>query len=186
MAAGNSLKVPAAFLSAALPSALLSTITVGFATADDGTLTQTGDLVVSDGEARTIDGETFVLEFPVTVLDEDNLPLANLPLFLLGPDNTKVWSGRTDENGRDSFSLTFGKDNYAEEFTLRATVDNENLSKKVGFLTSTPIYLSKVYPEAEEGIPVTETPPPSPTIVVIVTAIITTVVAIGVVAWHKR
>jgi hypothetical protein len=55
----------------------------------------------------------------------------------------EVWSGTTDENGRASFTLTFGKDNYTEEFTLKATIGNEDVTKVVGFFSDTPILFSK-------------------------------------------
>ena len=98
-------------------------------------------------------GGTVKREFPAVVWKENNGPLANIQLTLLGPDNVQVWSGQTNENGRTTFELTFSKDNYMEEFTLNAAVENENLTTRVKFLTSTPILLSATAP----------TPPQTPT-----------------------
>jgi hypothetical protein len=88
-------------------------------------------------------GGTISREFPVMVLDENNAPLADHQLILSDSNDAQVWSGTTDENGRASFNLTFGKDNYTEEFTLRATIGDENVTKVVGFFSDTPILLSK-------------------------------------------
>lgn len=87
-------------------------------------------------------GGTVDREYPVRVLRKNGAPLAGVNVALVKSDNTQLWSGVTNENGRVNFTLGFGKDNYNENFVLRATVEGEELSKGVGFLTSTPILLS--------------------------------------------
>ncbi len=95
-------------------------------------------------------GGTVEREYPVFVLDENGAPVLGAQVSL-SSDDSQLWSGATDENGRVSFNLKFGKDNYLENFVLQATVDNEDVQQEVGFLTSTPVLLSTAEEIPEEG-----------------------------------
>lgn len=60
----------------------------------------------------------------------------NATIKLLEQDAT-IWTGQADENGKASFSITFNKDNYTKTFT----VQTEDTTKEVTFLSDTPLDL---------------------------------------------
>jgi len=60
----------------------------------------------------------------------------NATIKLLDSSAT-IWSGQADENGKASFSITFNTDNYTKTFTVQA----ENISQEVTFLSDTPLDL---------------------------------------------
>jgi hypothetical protein len=86
---------------------------------------------------------TITREFPVHVLDDEGEPLVGVPMSLLSSEGDSVWSGITNEMGQASFKLTFDRDNYLDVFTLRASPEDKNLITEVGFLSDTPIILTR-------------------------------------------
>ena len=90
-------------------------------------------------------------EYPLIVKDEHGRPLPNVPIDLVDPGGEVIWSGTTDNEGEAFLSLEFTKENYTNEWKLRATIEGKSISKGLNFLISTPIVLS---PTAPDGIPV--------------------------------
>jgi hypothetical protein len=83
-----------------------------------------------------------VREFPLIVGDQYGNPLFNASINLVDPESKSVWSGMTDQKGKALFNITFTKDNYSKQWRLTATINSMNVSKGIGFLTSTPIVLT--------------------------------------------
>jgi len=80
-------------------------------------------------------------EFPVQVNDANGLPMAGVPLQLLDPSGSPIWSGQTGVDGRAAFEIAFTDTNYTNIWTLRAWVSN----LPVQFLSDTPILVSLCY-----------------------------------------
>lgn len=82
---------------------------------------------------------TILREYPVIIKDENGNPLPNVSIELIDPEGRSVWSGMTDKGGKALLTIEFTKENYTDEWQLEARVDNIGISRKLGFLTSTPI-----------------------------------------------
>ena len=80
-------------------------------------------------------------EFPVIVEFEGN-PYPNASLNLVDSSGSLIWNGKTDANGTALFNLTFTVENYAERHRLLATLKDRTISRKVNFLSDTPVVLT--------------------------------------------
>lgn len=80
-------------------------------------------------------------EFPVIVEFEGN-PYPNAPLNLFDSSGSLIWKGKTDENGAALFNLTFMKENYTEKYRFFTKSQNRTISRKIGFLSDTPVVFS--------------------------------------------
>ena len=71
-------------------------------------------------------------------------PVISDPLvdLTLKQGNSIIWTGKTDSEGKASFSLTFDNETYTDEFVLKD--ENTGISKSVNFLTDTPVYLTSI------------------------------------------
>jgi len=77
--------------------------------------------------------------------------------ILFDPDGNEVWEKTIGESGMLLFNLTFDKNNYTEEFSLKTIINNLTIVKKVGFFTGTPIVISSANEPKEKSIEVSET-----------------------------
>lgn len=84
------------------------------------------------------------------IQDVNNMFIANAELELFDQDNKLVWSGTTDQDGKGLFNMTFSNENYTKMWKLEVSSEGLNISKEVGFLTSTPILLTLPKPAEEE------------------------------------
>jgi len=107
-------------------------------------------IVVSNYEG-TIDGELKFIS-PTNLQDVQwvkgivtrTYPVISDPLvdLTLKQGNSIIWTGKTDSEGKASFSLTFDNETYTDEFVLKD--ENTGISKSVNFLTDTPVYLTSI------------------------------------------
>lgn len=83
--------------------------------------------------------------------EERGLPHVNLILY--DQENTPIWSGETDRDGKASFNISFCKNwqlnepykyvtNYEDLWTLEAEKGEASINVTVGFLSDTPIVLA--------------------------------------------
>lgn|GEM_PF-5710187 len=81
-------------------------------------------------------------EYPLIMRDGSGNPLPNASLILSDPNSKLIWNGTTDQRGRAVFNIRFTKENYSKEWILKVTINSMNITKEIGFLTSTPIILT--------------------------------------------
>jgi hypothetical protein len=90
----------------------------------------------------TWDHGTIIREYPLVAKDEAGNPISNATIELFDPQSNLVWSGLTDNEGKVFLSMMFTNENYADEWEIKASIEGTNVSRKLGFLTSTPVILS--------------------------------------------
>jgi parallel beta-helix repeat protein len=73
--------------------------------------------------------------------DKSGDPFGHVNLNLVKND-TVVWTGQTDDVGRESFDLTFDLDNFRDEWMLTAGDDQLNLKKAVSIFISNPVVIN--------------------------------------------
>lgn len=80
-------------------------------------------------------------EFPVIVEFKGNT-YPNASLNLVDSSGNLIWKGKTDGNGVALFNLTFMKGNYTEKYRLLTKSQNRTISRKISFLSDTPVVFS--------------------------------------------
>lgn len=85
---------------------------------------------------------TIIREYLLVVRDGQGSPLPDIPLRLIDWKGTIIWNGSTNQWGKALFNITFTEENYTKEWKLIAELSGMNISKEIGFLTSTPIVLT--------------------------------------------
>ena len=78
-------------------------------------------------------------EFPVLVQDGSGSPSPKTVLNLYSPDDTVIWTGITDAEGKAVFELIFDDNDYEAQWTLKAPSLEATVT--VGLLTDTPILI---------------------------------------------
>lgn len=97
---------------------------------------------------------TWVREYPLILMDEDGNLVPNASASLVDLEGNLVWSGATNRNGFALFNITFTKANYTRELVLKTKIQNKSFSKKIDFITDTPIIISfhQIKEEAENRL----------------------------------
>jgi len=84
---------------------------------------------------------TITREFPIIVVNESGA-IANTELKLYSTTNELIWNSTTDAEGKASFEIVFGDENYSDTWNL--ICPNLRISQEVELLTDTPIVVSNI------------------------------------------
>ena len=86
-------------------------------------------------------------EYLVLITDLDGEPIENADVQVRDPRGRVVFEGKTDSEGKASFSLSFNDGNYRDDWTLAASVPRGwSTSQQIDFLTDTPIRITLARP----------------------------------------
>jgi len=93
---------------------------------------------------------TMTRTYDVVLLDDlDESPFDNVNLSL-SKNDTVIWNGKTDTDGKATFDITFNYDNFEDEWRLTTDANNIKLNKAFSINTSNPVIINL---ELEEGSP---------------------------------
>ena len=85
---------------------------------------------------------TMTRSYDVVLLDDmDDTPFVNIPLAL-SYDESIVWNGTTDTDGKVAFDITFDEDNHLDEWILTAGANHIKLKKGISIKSSNPVIIN--------------------------------------------
>ena len=79
-------------------------------------------------------------EYPI-LIKQNGIPLSGAYLELMNKQGTTMWSGHSDSTGKAKINILYTHESMLR--TYRLCCNEYNLSKEIGFCTSTPIILEK-------------------------------------------
>jgi hypothetical protein len=102
-------------------------------------LTMSGEMACS-ASARVANwsNSTILRGYDVHLVDASGSPAVNASLEVESPNGQRSLA-TPDENGHVSFNVSFDDSNYAENWTLRASIDNHTAVRPLSFLSTSPI-----------------------------------------------